>query len=293
LFSSPQFHEKGDYSGFLSQATKLQSSESIGNELSLQSELRRDFEGSIVISQSEIMSKIWFRLLNDSLYDATYCIWALQAYITALNKAGIEAESFVTVFLIKMLSSQNKYTEISKLLQMRLLPDSERLASEMLLLVDALNKSAKDAGIMRDYNKIIGKLSNIGIEMFWRCGERVRVIRWLLEHGFINEAINLCLKSRESRSQESILTCEAISGADFLKYSLQAYKNCGEFEKTERLFERLNWFLRDWDPKLFETITHGIDMGSSGLTRIIGKFPPDYFSSKKCSYFNHLYGLSS
>jgi len=267
------------------------------------SKMRRDPFGYLVIPQSDIIKQVWMPLAKDPALDITYYIWALQMYIASLMAAGVVPEQAITTIFVRVLCRQCKYSDLFQSLETKFLPDSIMISYELLQHSEQRKKEAEwnQDSLLHD----VGILRNFGIEMLWRLGEKVQVVRWLLEHSYINEALNLSSRSNERErwgGAREYLNADAISGLEFFNAALKACKNNmknGLVQETESLFEKLNVFLSNWDASLSSpSARSGNNSPANGnhTLSVLSKscqFPDNFFSTEeKLIYFNTKFGFS-
>ena len=251
------------------------------------STMRRDPFGYLVIPQSDFIRQIWIPLAKDPALDINYYIWALQMYIASLIAVGVVPESSITTIFVRVLCRQCKYAQVIQILDTKFLPDSVMLSQE-LLQNSEIRKTEIEVNRV-SLNSDVAALRNFGIEMLWRLGEQVQVVRWLLKNSYINEALTLSSRSDERDkwgSAVEYLNADSISGLEFFNAALRACENNmrnGKSGDTDKLFEKLHCFLSNWDSSLSNS-----PVGSNNKSPSDGKLKPSMLS-KKCQFPDHFF----
>jgi hypothetical protein len=203
---------------------------------------RRDSFGTLIISQTEMLSYIWLPiiLLKPDIVDIDYVRWSLCTYITALRGSSppVPVHPAVSILLLNLLVLERRYAEMAHLVQLQFFPDSIEVAMAVLELSDIISQSVDDQGegtgkeTMVGYDRLyqdvnlykfstaIQVLQQVGLDMLWRMQEKTTVVRWLLGRGRVLESITLCTKVRGQYRQG--LSPGSISGIDFYIAALEA-----------------------------------------------------------------------
>lgn len=253
---------------------------------------RHNYEGELVISQIETLSYVWLPLIHSNEISLDYCSWSLSTYISALRQESVFIHPALSVLLIHVLSAQRKYLHISRLLQLHFFPDVSEIALAALELADIISVTELDTASSTSifqlnnntlvpansmhYRKSsmsskfhdtilvkssISTLQQVGIDMLWRLQEYVTVIRWMLGHIRVMEAINICLKKRSL--WKTLLSCSAIPASEFFIAAVMKLESihveCESYkaktndiryhangEKNE-ILQTLYNFIREWD----------------------------------------------
>jgi hypothetical protein len=209
---------------------------------------RRDSYGTMIISQTEMLSYIWLPIIlqKPGGMEIDYIRWSLCTYVTALRGAvpAVPVHPAISILLLNLLVLEGRYAEMAHLVQLQFFPDSIEVAMAVLelsdivsqnMIADANNQAnnsgqmnsyeAQQAEILRDINMYklsssIQVLQQVGLDMLWRMQEKTTVVRWLLGRGRVLEAITLCMKVRGQFRQG--LSPGSISGIDFYIAALEA-----------------------------------------------------------------------
>lgn len=210
---------------------------------------RRDEEGYLVLSQTEIISHVWLPIILNGSIDPDYCAWALTSYVAVLRGGGVDIHPALSMLVLRLLASHRKYMDIARFLQLQFLPDAMEVAMTALELCDVIAETAAETAPSNGDNECTQQASNgaidsslcnrssciggalwlqsavatlqqVGLDMLWRLQERATVIRWLLGHGKVIEAINLCKKHRGQ--WRAGLSPASIPGTDFFVAALIA-----------------------------------------------------------------------
>jgi len=131
------------------------------------------------------------------------------------------------MLLLKLFSARKKYMEIARLLQLQFFPDAAEVAMTALELCDVIADNSgtlltQPRGVLEQHlqTSAIANLQQVGLDMLWRLQERTTVVRWLLGHGKVMEAISLCQKRRGQ--WRTGLSPASIPGADFFLAAVMA-----------------------------------------------------------------------
>jgi hypothetical protein len=145
-------------------------------------------------------------------------------------------------------------------------------------------------------------LQQVGLDMLWRLGERGTVVRWLLGHGRLEEALGLCQKRRGqwrvALGPGSVPAAEFFSGAlgalqatcapdsdsdsDFGEAADEYLLNQGE---RVELLHAVYKFLLDWEPQALVP-----DKGRGSPLSLQATFPDHMFSPADAARLKHLFG---
>jgi hypothetical protein len=198
---------------------------------------RRNYQGEIIVNQCEVICYIWlpiiFNTINEQKQSSTYVTWALSTFIAVYRNTNAIVHPAICLLLLNLLSSRNEYMELCRLLQLQFFPDNAELAMSALELADSIEEnelrlsSSKQPKVQSDYNpkeiylrSAVATLQQVGLDMLWRLHERSTVIRWLLGHGRVIEAISLC--SKKKGQWRSGLSPGSIPGVDFFTSAISA-----------------------------------------------------------------------
>jgi len=248
---------------------------------------RRDGEGRLVLTQTEMLSHVWLPLILASPADGLpHLTWALQCFVAVLRGVhgvgtqsgillagqggrqgpshagssggtgmgggglgsavvGVSVHPAVSMLLLKLLTTRRRFAEVARLLQMQLFPDSPEVAMLALEISDAIDcglgsgsgsspgsspGSSSGVGVgvgvgvgfaaSLSLRSCVNQLQQVGLDMLWRLGERGTVVRWLLGHGRVSEALSMCQKRRGQ--WRAGLSPAAVPSSDFFLAALTA-----------------------------------------------------------------------
>ena len=178
---------------------------------------RRNEAGLLIVTQSELLSVVWMplALINTKLVPAEQTVYALTLYLGVLRGAGAVALPAASALLVRLLSAQRRYSEISRLLQLQFFSDSSEVALATLELCDVLQQADPQLFLLEKVT--VRALHQVGLDMLWRMHEKTLVIRWLCGHGRVGEAMALCVRKkgrwRRGLSPRDINGCHFYQGA--------------------------------------------------------------------------------
>lgn len=249
---------------------------------------RRNAEGNLIITQIEMLCYLWLPLIDlenirGGPEEDAY-VWALSAYIGAFRRHDIAVESAISLLHINLLALKYQYSEIGRLIQLQFYSDTSEVALSALDLHDSLlysthvqeeggdsdstqvtqSQSTRKSVFVPDglcpagIAHIVETLKQAGLDMLWRQKDRVAVVRWLLEHNEVLDAISLCMKRNGKWRND--LTPVSLPGIDFFRsaiaqlskiniFSEASPNKWSEGRKVELLFTVYK-FLADWDTTL-------------------------------------------
>ena len=190
--------------------------------------LRRDSEGSLVVTQAELLTHVWIPLVLQAVTEASveYFSWALSSYIAVQRGIGATVHPAVSMLLLKLLSARGKYMEVARLLQLQFFPDASEVAMTALEISDVVDDlvsspapttTVPSALVLKS---AVSLLQQVGLDMLWRLRERPVAVRWLLGHGRVVEAILLCRKKRGQWREG--LGPGSVPGAEIFAAALEA-----------------------------------------------------------------------
>jgi hypothetical protein len=193
------------------------------NSAGLRVSVARDASGMLAVTQTELLSVMWFPLvlINSKHASKDYVAYALTLYLGALHGAGASALPCACILLIRLLSSQRKFLEIARLMQLQYFVDSSEVALTSLEVCDVLQQ--EDARAYRRQLPTMRTLQQAALDMLWRLEERNTVVRWLCSHGRVSDAMRLCQrrkgKWRRGLSPATVNGCDFYNGALLLVQS--------------------------------------------------------------------------
>jgi hypothetical protein len=236
---------------------------------------KRNTDGCLIMTQIEMLCYVWIPLINASEISddvGDRYLWPLSAYIAMLRKYEVDVEAAVSLLHINLLASQGQYPEIARLVQLQFYSDKVEVAAASLELCDAIslvhntnsnpksnkNHNESDTSNIQLHNicpgtviHVIATLKQSGLDMFWRLRDRAFVVKWLLEHNYVIDAINLCMK-RKGKWRIG-LSPTSVPGIDFFRSAISEislnHANMSEGKRVELLFTVYK-FLADWDTTL-------------------------------------------
>jgi len=254
-------------------------------------QLRRDSSGTLIVSQTELLSHVWFPLiLNSMTNDAScdYYRWALSSFISCYRSVGVPISPVTSMLLLSMLTVKGKYMEVARLLQLQFLPDSTEIAN-IALEISGLIEKKKHAN-MTSLLSTVQTIRQVSLDMLWRLNEKVTVVRWLLGRGDIIDAISLCMK-RKSQWRDGI-SPEFISSTEFFvsaMYALRLMESNDEGEKIELLYT-VHRFISEWDKT---SIARRIEKRKEFPSKIATQtfFPDNIFTHQHNAIFRKMFGF--
>lgn len=182
-------------------------------------------------------------------------VWCLHAVISCLRSHSIPVTVSMSLLVINLLCYQKKYLEIAHTIQLQFLNDSPELAFAILEISDLIeeeyltSQSVDTRGLllpstfhvvptvveclegnniqfstqqyivqMRELKHSLVAIRQAGLDLLWRTQDKVMVVRWMLSHGIVMDAISLCTKIRGQ--WRAGLTAVSISGLDFFRSAI-------------------------------------------------------------------------
>jgi hypothetical protein len=182
-------------------------------------------------------------------------VWYLHTIISCLRSHSIPVTVSMSLLVINLLCYQKKYLEIAHTIQLQFLNDSPELAFAILEMSDLieeefLTSSSVDTSRlllpstfhaiptvvecmegnniqlstqqyivqMRELKHSLVAIRQAGLDLLWRTQDKVMVVRWMLSHGIVMDAISLCTKIRGQ--WRAGLTAVSISGLDFFRSAI-------------------------------------------------------------------------
>eukprot|EP00607_Mallomonas_marina_P007073 CAMPEP_0182435552 /NCGR_PEP_ID=MMETSP1167-20130531/76356_1 /TAXON_ID=2988 /ORGANISM="Mallomonas Sp, Strain CCMP3275" /LENGTH=379 /DNA_ID=CAMNT_0024626733 /DNA_START=55 /DNA_END=1191 /DNA_ORIENTATION=+ len=184
----------------------------------------------------------------------------------------ITVEPSLCILLLKLLVADDRLQHVAQLIQLRYFSESADFAMVMLELADTITLSDMyssekgDRAVDVSIDNICGdsKLHNeggsdaavavyslrlAGLEMLWRLQERRVVVRWLLSHGRIGDAMALCLRDSKGQWQSHLEPPSAVPGVEFFLATVDMLKSipAGKDGKKVELMYTVCRFLAEWD----------------------------------------------
>lgn len=299
--------------------------------------IRRDADGNLVLTQTEMLSHVWIPILlaTTSAIDLEYYSWALSSFIATQRGEGVNTHPAVSMLLLKLLSARQKYTEIARLLQLQFFPDAPEVAMTALEISDIIEESLSTFGQHRSMEdsrsgspgtnntsyapsghhpslllrSAVMISQQVGLDMLWRLNERCVVVRWLLGHGRINDAMSLCRKKKGSWRPS--LSPGSIPGADFYLSALAAIQATIECDggnvdddsdegndrdvytmgsaKRVEVLHSVYRFLQEWDPEILAVN----EKSQRSRLALQAAFPSHMFEESAAKKFRELFGYAA
>jgi hypothetical protein len=254
-------------------------------------QVRRDSAGTLLVTQTELLSHVWFPLiLNSMTNDASceYYRWALSSFIACYRALGVPISPITSMLLLSVLTVKGKYMEVARLLQLQFFPDSTEIAN-IALEISGLIEKKKETNLT-SLLSTVHTIRQVSLDMLWRLNEKVTVVRWLLGRGDIIDAITLCSK-RKNQWRDGI-TPELISSTEFFvsaMYALRLMEGTDEGEKIELLYT-VHRFICEWDKtSIARRIEKRKEFPSKLATQTF--FPDNIFTNQHNAVFRKLFGF--
>ena len=180
-----------------------------------------------------------------------YLVTNLLIYLAILRTHDISVNAAIALLLINLLTFQKRFLDISHYVQLQFLSDSSELGMAILDISDSLedelrllgthlsengscsefalflkdvprqvraNQPQRTDGVRRDLLHAVSSMRQAGIDMLWRLNEKSAVVRWMLSHGRVSDAMILCTKTKGQ--WKSGLSPMGISGLDFFRSAM-------------------------------------------------------------------------
>lgn len=218
---------------------------------------RRDINGSLIVSQNEIIAYVWLPLfLNASTNEEmTSLTWSLEGFIATFRELDMPILPALSILLMNVLFYRNRYMEMAKLVQLNFFPDSTDVAMASLefrdILEDWHNSSVNNSGsssikskgpnesmVRLQMQSAMQILQQAGIDMLHRLDEKVTLVLWHLGHARIVEAVMMCTK--KSGLWRAGLPPGCISGIEFFNSAMKAIENLDNTSDFENDLKRIN-----------------------------------------------------
>ena len=254
-------------------------------------QIRRDGTGTLIVSQTEMLSHVRFPLmLNSMTNDAScdYYRWALSSFIACYRALGVPISPVTSMLLLSTLTVKCKYMEVARLLQLQFFPDSTEIAN-IALEISGLIEKKKQAN-MTSLLSTVYTIRQVSLDMLWRLNEKATVVRWLLGKGDIIDAISLCSK-RKNQWRDGI-SPELISSTEFFvsaMYALRLMDDHEDGEKIELLYT-VHRFISDWDKS---SITRRMEKRKEFPSKLATQtfFPDNIFTNQHNAIFRKMFGF--
>lgn len=254
-------------------------------------QIRRDCTGTLIVSQTELLSHVWFPLiLNSVTNDAScdYYRWALSSFIACYRAIGVPISPVTSMLLLSTLTVKGKYMEVARLLQLQFFPDSTEIANIALEISGLIEK--KKQSNMTSLRSTVDTIRQVSLDMLWRLNEKATVVRWLLGRGDIIDAISLCSK-RKNQWRDG-LSPELISSTEFFvsaMYTLRLMEGREVGDKIELLYT-VHRFMSEWDkPSMARRIEKRREFPSKLATQTF--FPDNIFTHQHNAVFRKMFGF--
>jgi hypothetical protein len=181
-------------------------------------------------------------------------VWYLHTIISCLRTHSIPVTVSMSLLVINLLCYQKRYLEIAHTIQLQFLNDSPELAFAILEMSDLIEEEYLTSPLghhestggfllnamatvvecvegnrvhlstqqsiikMRELKHSLIAIRQAGLDLLWRTQDKVMVVRWMLSHGIVMDAISLCTKIRGQWRPG--LTAVSISGLDFFRSAM-------------------------------------------------------------------------
>jgi hypothetical protein len=218
----------------------------------------RNQRACLLCTQTEILSYVWLpvalRLVECQSGDGEdvvadelprYCtidnvISNLLLYFANLRTHDVPINLSLSLLLVNLLAFQKRYLDISHYVQLQFLTDSAELGMSILDMSDSLEDElktfatssisgkqstqwsqhsyAKATTRRRDMVHAVSSMRQAGVDMLWRLNEKTAVVRWMLSHGKVSDAMILCTKTKGQ--WKNGLSPMGISGLDFFRSAM-------------------------------------------------------------------------
>ena len=193
--------------------------------------IRRNYESGMIITQNEMLRHIWLPLAleytkhghTDAENDVDFLIKTLKIYISSLKSVAVVVNASLSLLLLNLLAFREKFKELAHIIQLQFFSDSPELAVALLDMADTMLDAKKNYyggtnmfDLVRQLQYAISTLQQAGKDILWRGHDHGTVIRWMLSHGHLDEALRLCIKSKTSLKNASAV----VPGVDFFRAAL-------------------------------------------------------------------------
>ncbi|RYH31191.1 hypothetical protein EON65_03235 [archaeon] len=229
--------------------------------------LRRDHRGDIIASQTELVSLVFVPYLLKCDGPA-YLQWThiLSEYMTRLIEEGIPRTPSLSVLHVNLLYNTGQYSMLAECLNMRLYSDCVELAFMLLQFSDLLDEADVATEELQSLRHVY---SDEGVRMLWRLNEKIAVVKWQLNKGMVQEAIEIC---RSYCTEDSELSARYISGIEFFTSAVKALES-NPAGALELLYSVLV-FIEFWDSSILSinkvrVTVHHLSLGPFILTFFI------------------------
>jgi hypothetical protein len=204
--------------------------------------IRRNADAGMIITQIEMLNHIWLPLSLEyttsgdakASENVDFLISALKVYISSLKTVAVVVNASISLLLLNLLAFREKYKELAHIIQLQFFSDSPEFAVALLDIADTMvdacasrckqHDSSSDDCIphrapvqhLDQLQYAIATLQQAGRDILWRGQEHGTVIRWMLSHGQLDEALRLCIKFRSSFKNATAV----VPGVDFFRAAL-------------------------------------------------------------------------
>lgn len=250
--------------------------------------IRRDEKGDLLVSQHDMLAYIWLPLLaSDGPVAYAYLADCLSAYITALAEMELDVIPAVNILHATLLFYLGRVHEVTNLLKNCFYNDSSELALMLLQFAGMLEDEIKSQQYVLKHTDALltlkedtyryqlptwrDLLQRQGMDMLWRCGEKITVVKWLLTQCRLKEAFALCLPKNDR--WDDTLRPSSIPGSEFFISAVNLLKvqsphtseaqERARLEANTQLFFNLHNFLAIWDPQCL--LPHDKSVSSSPI----------------------------
>eukprot|EP00602_Paraphysomonas_sp_CaronLab_P013104 CAMPEP_0185039892 /NCGR_PEP_ID=MMETSP1103-20130426/37291_1 /TAXON_ID=36769 /ORGANISM="Paraphysomonas bandaiensis, Strain Caron Lab Isolate" /LENGTH=1082 /DNA_ID=CAMNT_0027578961 /DNA_START=251 /DNA_END=3500 /DNA_ORIENTATION=- len=176
--------------------------------------------------------------------------WNLMFYISTLRTFHVAVNVSLSLLLVNLMSFQRRFLDIAHTVQLQFLTDSPELSMTILDIADSLEENMTDSkqhfpplyhnmvgrdGMEREWKHAIAAMQQAGIDMLWRLQEKTSVVRWMLAHGRVSDAMMLCTKVKGQWRPG--LSPVALPGLDFFRAAMSELcwiKQSGHLNSSSR-----------------------------------------------------------
>lgn len=163
----------------------------------------------------------------------------LLLYFANLRTHEVPINVSLSLLLVNLLAFQKRFLDISHYVQLQFLTDSAELGMSILEMSDSVDDELKTytcspisgkrsqrlsrghaqaISTRRDMIHAVSSMRQAGVDMLWRLNEKTAVVRWMLSHGRVSDAMILCTKTKGQ--WKNGLSPMGISGLDFFRSAM-------------------------------------------------------------------------
>ena len=301
------------------------------NELQRIQPVRRNSNFNIIITQNEMVDHIWLPLSLEytkkvsasSAKNVEFLVCTLKMYISSLKFVCVPVNASLSLLLLNLLVYREKFKEMAHIVQLQFFSDSPDFAVALLDMADTMQDACNEnenreffSHNIREVQYAISTMQQAGKDILWRCQEYGTVIRWMLSHGHLKEALRLCIKSKNLMKNASVI----VAGIEFFRAALNEIRGalklfnsdtsrvndakvpwrqnkyqlkyattpCQAMSEDEAVafLNSLHAFLLKWDSSIFSFLQ------STGKSRLASEieFPDDIFTDSNTKALKKKFG---